>query len=288
VTEVSELLAAGGMPDTDRLINIVHMDPLVVASVLRRINSAYYGMRRQFQDIRKAILMIGFIEVCNIVMTSGYMGLRKVVTSNTQLAIIDRVMRVSIGSGFYANLLAQHLKLPDKSSAFTSGLLHSIGRMVLLYNMPEEYSRLCTRGSKLIPSAKEELDMLGVDHPTIGALAAQHWNFPELIASLIESYLKPGHMITPDQRTLALVLASSVEFSERLCESYDNVRATAPTGGSPENTFEDIAFPLNVTIPERLAHLAKDRNIQENTLEDLLQSHQEEALQYIELMVHTS
>ncbi len=153
VAEISDLLNASGMPDTDRLINIVHMDPLVVASVLRRINSAYYGMRRQFQDIRKAILMIGFIEVSNIVLTSGYVGLKKVTTSARQLEVIERVMRVSIGSGFYGNLIAQHLKLPDKASAFTGGLLHSIGRLVLLYNLPEEYTILCERGERYLPTA---------------------------------------------------------------------------------------------------------------------------------------
>lgn len=287
VAEVSELLAANGMPDTDRLINIVHMDPLVVASVLRRINSAYYGMRRQFQDIRKAILMIGFIEVSNIVLTSGYIGLRKVTTSARQLDVIERIMRVSIGSGFYGNLIAQHLKLPDKSSAFTGGLLHSIGRLVLLYNLPEEYARLCENGDRYLPTAAEEAEAFGVDHTTIGAVAAQHWNFPELITSLIELYPNPGHLITPDHRTLALALSGAIELSEDLCKRFAEERLNLSEDLSDDqpSLLDQLPLPFDLDIPGKVGHLAMDRDLPVQQLTELIYRQQKEAISYIELMV---
>lgn len=287
VAEVSELLAANGMPDTDRLIHIVHMDPLVVASVLRRINSAFYGMRRQFQDIRKAILMIGFIEVSNIVLTSGYVGLKKVTTSVRQLDVIDRIMRVSIGSGFYANLIAQHLKLPDKSSAFTGGLLHSIGRLVLLYNLPDEYTRLCEDGDRYLPTAAQEAEAFGVDHSSIGSLAAQHWSFPELITSLIELYPNPGHLITPDHRTLALALSAAIELSEDLCKQFAAERTKLSEDTSDEQTsiMDQLPLPFDLKIPGSIGHLANDRDLPVDQLSELINQKQKEAISYIELMV---
>ncbi len=288
VAEVSDLLGANGMPDTDRLLNIVHMDPLVVASVLKRINSAFYGMRQQFQDIRKAILMIGFIEVCNIVLASGYVGLRKEVNTDLQIKIIDRIMRVSIGSGFFANLISQHLRLPDKSSAFTAGLLHNVGRFVLLYNLPEAYQELYNEDTeRYIPTHDDEIRTMGIDHSSIGALAAQHWNFPELVSSLIESYQKPGHFSTPDHRTIALVLSSSSSIAQQLCASYDELRknATANAEGETE-PMEELSFPIPIEFPESFSQIVQNNEGELEELRQLVNDHQEEALKYIDMMIN--
>ena len=285
VAEVSDLLASNGMPDTDRLIEIVHMDPLVVASVLRRINSAFYGMRRQFQDIRKAILMIGFIEVCNIVLASGYVGLRKSIVSSVHAELIDRIMRVSICSGFYANLLAMDLNLPDKSSAFTGGLLHSIGRFVLLYNVPEQYLQLSQHTPEdYIPSARAEQNEIGVDHPTIGSIAAQHWNFPPVVTSLIESYQNPGHLDTDDHRKLALTLSASVEIAHNLSRFFETARETIEIQDM-ESPLEDFPLPFPLKASKALKQLARTSNRSVEELMQQINESQKEALHYVELMM---
>ena len=290
VAEVSDLLGASGMPDTDRLLNIVHMDPLVVASVLKRINSAFYGMRQQFQDIRKAILMIGFIEVCNIVLASGYVGLRKEVNSDLQVKIIDRIMRVSIGSGFFTNLISQHLRLPDKSSAFTAGLLHNVGRFVLLYNLPDVYEQLYIGEQRdYIPSHEDEIQMMGIDHSSIGALAAQHWNFPDLITSLIESYHKPGQLAIPEHRTTALVLSASSSIAQQLCSEYDDLRKTGKPSSQEEdddNAVGGIDFPLPIKFPESISQLAQRKQMTAEELQEMVNASQREALEYIDMMMN--
>lgn len=293
VAEVSGLLGSGGMPDTDRLLNIVHMDPLVVASVLKRINSAFYGMRQQFQDIRKAILMIGFIEVCNIVLASGYMGLRKEATSDSQSELIDRIMRVSIGTGFYSNLICQHLRLPDKSSAFTAGLLHNIGRFVLIYNLPEAYDKLyADQSTQYLPTSEDEVNVLGIDHSAIGALAARHWNFPDLISNLIESYKKPGQLTQPEHRTVALVLSGASSIALQLATQFqdlltgetaiDPVAETPEDGDAGENHFS----PIELAFPDALDQVARQKGIDPAQLQALINDNQHEALQYIDMMIN--
>ena len=291
VAEVSDLLGANGMPDTDRLINIVHMDPLVVASVLKRINSAFYGMRQQFQDIRKAILMIGFIEVCNIVLASGYVGLKREINSKAQTKIIDRIMRVSIGSGYFANLISQHLRLQEKSSAFTAGLLHNIGRFVLLYNLPDAYERLFSdENTQYIPSPDDEIRMMGIDHSSIGALAAQHWNFPELVASLIESYQKPGQLTIDSHRTIALVLSASSSIAQQLCAKHDEIKQANPVAASDESPaeeeLEEAIFPIEMDYPDTLAQISELQQIELSELEQLIEASQQEATQYIDMMMN--
>ena len=283
VAEISDLLNASGMPDTDRLINIVHMDPLVVASVLKRINSAFYGMRQHFQDIRKAILMIGFIEVCNIVLASGYIGLKKNFSSRTQTEMIDRIMRVSVGAGYFTNLISQHLRLPDKASAFTAGLLHNIGRFVLLYNLPDAYEQLFRQSNDhFIPTAEDEIKMLGIDHSSIGALAGQYWNFPELVTTLIESYQKPGDITQQDHRTIALVLSASSSIATQLCTETDARKYAQQAAG--EN--EELEFPpIEIALPASFMHLAEGDQEKLEKLDQLINSNVDEALSYIEMMM---
>lgn len=283
VAEISDLLNTSGMPDTDRLINIVHMDPLVVASVLKRINSAFYGMRQHFQDIRKAILMIGFIEVCNIVLASGYIGLKKNFNSRTQTEMIDRIMRVSVGAGYYTNLISQHLRLPDKASAFTAGLLHNIGRFVLLYNLPDAYEKLFeTSNQAFIPAAEEEINMLGIDHSSIGALAAQYWNFPELVTTLIESYQAPGEITQQEHRTIALVLSASSSIATQLCAIADERKREQQ---STEEQEEEVYPPIEIALPASFMDLAEGDQEKLEELDQLINGNVEEALSYIEMMM---
>ena len=286
VAKVSEILAGNGVPDTEQLIEVVHHDPLVVASVLKRINSAYYGMRRKFDDLRKAVVMIGFIEVSNIVLASGYVGLRKLGTSKDEQRIIDRILRTSIGAGFFTNVLAQELNLPGKSTAFTLGLLHSVGRLVLLHNHPDVYTELFRRsGDAFLPSAEEERDMLGIDHLTLGSVAARYWNFPDLIPQLIESYQTPGHLETASNRRMAMALNTGIDVTRQL----EDLLAGYSAGGkdiemSPE-AFDGLPFPLSLKFAKPLHQLARDVECPVDNLKTLINDTQAEGLKYIEHMV---
>lgn len=219
VTEVSNLIAQkADVPDTPQLVRIVNADPVVAASVLRRINSAFYGVRRRVGDIQKAVFLLGFDEVCDIVLTAGLMKLRDVLNSDEQTRIFEQIMRMSVGSAAYARKLAAFLALEQQTSAFTVGLLHTVGRLVLLYNRPDDYEALwCTNDHGFAPTVTSEQIIFGTDHAELGAMAADSWHLPEFVIRVIRFYLTPGHLEDLDLRTLALSLSISVTATERLC-----------------------------------------------------------------------
>ena len=284
VAEVSNILASSGAPDTDQLIHIVNQDPLVVASVLKRINSAYYGMKRKFDDLRKAVVMIGFIEVSNIVLTSSYVGFRKLGRTRQEINAIDRIMRASIGAGYITNLLVHKFDIADKSTAFTVGLMHNIGRLVLLYNQPSEYTVLVESSDDFLPAAQMERDMLGMDHLRMGAIATQHWNFPDLLPRLIESFNTPGHLSSHDERNLGLAIKASVDYTHYLLMAI----CQYPDWNKKEDETEedtDSIFPLSITPPSSLYQLCAHMNKPQDLLTNELIGKQEEVLLYIESMV---
>jgi HD-like signal output (HDOD) protein len=219
VVDVTNLLADNrDVPDTPRLVEIVNRDPVVAASVLRRINSAYYGMRRLVGDIRKAVFLLGFLEVSNVVLTTALTKLKEVLSSREQAHIFEQIMRVSVISAYYTQEIARFAGLDKTPTAFTVGLLHSMGRLVLLYNRSVEYEALWRKlDGQFAPTADEEREMFDMDHLRLGCMAADHWNLPADVATIIGSYQTPELISDPEMRRLACALALGVASAERVC-----------------------------------------------------------------------
>jgi HD-like signal output (HDOD) protein len=282
VAEVSSLVAKQSVPDTDRLIEIVHMDPVVVASVLRRINSAYYGMRRRFDDIRRAVLMMGFLEVCNIVLTSGMIRLQDVIKTDGQQGVFDAIMRISVGAGYYSQQVANHLRLRNAATAFTAGLLHAIGRLVLLHNAPTEYAELWVDSNGLtIPTPQAERDVFGYDNLQLGALAADTWSLPEDIVTLIGSYQSPEELQDRDLHIMALVLRVSVDASQTLLAARQELIAFDPGPFADV----DITTPPDYTPSASLSRLAHLRESNEKELAAFIRGRFHDASDFIEHML---
>ena len=253
VAEVSHLLSEqSDVPDTPRLVEIVNQDPVMAASVLRRINSAYYGMRRRIGDIRKGVFLLGFLEVCNIVMTAAMIQLRDVLQTAEQEHIFDSIMDISTGAAHYAQEVAILVNLPHKSLAFSAGLLHSVGRLVLLYNKPDDYEALWyTSPDGLPPNDEDEQTIFGTDHAKLGALAANQWQLPEEIEEAIRYYQTPARA----SNAAAQDLARAVQVGAEAVRQLD-------LEGGPQRTFR---------APRSLFELAQGRDANPRELVDLVE-----------------
>ncbi len=226
MAEITRLAEDGAeTPDTPRLAEVVRADPIIAAFVLRRVNSVYHGVRREVDDVRQAVLLLGFEEVCNLALTVGMMELEEIVVSGESAAIFRDIMKVSIGAAFFGRELANHLRIPQKNKAFTLGLQHAVGRLVLLYNRPREYEALWTSTRQDFgPRVVNERMTFGTDHSDLGARALERWNYPETITAVIRSYHRPGALKGYNLRSSALTLSVAVSAAEQLLLSLTTQR----------------------------------------------------------------
>jgi len=213
VVRVTELLEeADGQPDVQALAEVVNQDPIVASAVLRRINSAYYGMRRRISQVEKAVFLLGFLEVSNLVMTAAMLQLRDIMETDEQVAIFKKITCNSIGTAFLIRRLIERLEQPTNAMGYTVGLLHNVGRLVLLYNRPDDYEALWHSDGKIsVPDPLSEKRIFGIDFGELGAMAAETWQLPATIAEVLRSQLQHA-MITEEHRelrVLALLLATS-------------------------------------------------------------------------------
>lgn len=267
ITRLSQLTASSGKnPDVRELAEIVHADPVVASAVLRRINSAYYGMRRRVSSIQKAVFLLGSMEVSNLALAAAMLRLREVIPSAEQGHIFDYLMRKSVGTASYARHLADELHLPEQASSFTLGLMHEIGRLVLLYNKPDDYEALWyTNDRNVPPTPQAEKRIFGIDHAELGAMAAEDWNLPELICETIRGYLEPHQVDVHHIRIQALTLAVSTHLTGQLLRDPKRAEPLEP---SPH-----------------LDELAEQHRTDGPRLLDVLNAHRGTVLSYIDTMM---
>lgn len=217
VESVSNLLSDMGIePNTLQLAQIVDSDPMVAASVLRRINSAYYGVRRRIASVQKAVMLLGFLEVANLVLTAGMVQLEETFGAEEPSDMFEHLMRQSIGTAQYARELSNHLELPCEGPAFSAGLLHAVGRLILLHNDAERYEALWAQAEGP-PPRKAEQNTFGIDHARLGAIAADEWKLPGLLIKAIRYYPTPEKLEDDEQRLVTRIVAAATSAVNEMC-----------------------------------------------------------------------
>ncbi len=231
VESVSNLLAEMGVePNTLQLAQIVDSDPMVAASVLRRINSAYYGVRRRIASVQKAVMLLGFLEVANQVLTAGMVQLEETFGAEEPSEMFEHLMRTSIGTAQYARELANYLGVNCEGPVFSAGLLHAVGRLILLHNDAGRYDAIWKRAGGP-PSREAEQEAFGIDHARLGAIAADEWKLPGLLIKAIRYYPTPEKLEDGEQRLVARIVAAAAAAVDemRLAFGVEDERAYTVT-----------------------------------------------------------
>jgi putative nucleotidyltransferase with HDIG domain len=172
---------------------IIAEDPAMSAQVLKLANSAYYGLAHPVPHVKQAVIVLGMNEVKNVVLAaSAISAFRK---SSADREYQDEFWRHSLAVAVGARMLLrtfQAKKILEAETAFSAGLLHDLGKMVVFSYAPEEHQKIQqylqeTGG----PDCRAEREILGLDHCQIGAYLAQHWKLPADITSAISYHHTP-------------------------------------------------------------------------------------------------
>lgn len=236
---LSEILQirAEKQPDIDRLIRVVQNDPVITANVLRRVNSAFYSIRRHVSHIDKALMFLGFKEVCGIVLTAAVKQAFVFKGSADTKIVYVHIMKTSIATASFARHLCKYLGLSVSETAFTAGLLHQLGRLVLLNSAPKGYAQIWMHTSELnkeqiiTPPTSEMEDLIfKTNYIRVGTAVAQQWSLPEDLSTVIEYHNKPDKVQKTPLRTLTSTVTVGMEAASLLFEKKrDVVYEATPT-----------------------------------------------------------
>jgi len=192
------------------LNDVIIQDQSLTASVLRLANSAYYGFPRRISTVTEAIVLLGFSAIRGLVLAASVQDVMNKEMSGYALES-GELWHHSYACGMGSRIIAKRIKMPA-DQAFTAGLLHDIGKLVLNYFMQESYQEVKRRVDQdKVPFMTAEAAVLGFDHAAVGARVAEAWNLPAELAEPIAYHHQP--MTAPNQRRLASV----VHVADAIC-----------------------------------------------------------------------
>lgn len=188
---VMELLNSIDQEDVDIsvLAKKVSHDQALTAKTLRLANSSLYGLQVKVTTITQAITFLGFQTTRNLITAAAVTGC---FPDGDCAGFDDKAFwRHSIATAACAKVLARRLRF-NQDYAFTAGLLHDIGRLVLSAGFPVQYAKVlaaCRANDGYLLDTEREL--LGVDHVEAGAALADHWNFSDTMRLAIAHHHEP-------------------------------------------------------------------------------------------------
>lgn len=177
--------------DAVSLARKIAQDQGLSAKILRVANSTFYGLPRGVGSIQDAVVVLGFDSVRSMVLSAGMVQLFPA----DPYGLFDRqaYWQRSFRMAALSKALAKTLK-SDQQLAFTAGLFHDIGQLVLDLCIPEQFADLLQQqaisGGDLIEIERVEL---GFDHAEIGAEVIRLWNFPQAIEQVVRCWREPEH-----------------------------------------------------------------------------------------------
>lgn len=205
-TSALRVIALTKNPSTTvkELETVIGKDPSLTAGILRQANSAYYGYARRISSLQEAIVMLGFQVTQGLAMASAVAPLLKDTLVGYEIEQ-EGLWKHSMLTAMTAKRLCQHQKLSFGDVAFTAGLLHDIGKLVISIYVQEVGPFLVqkVKEAKLSYSELEE-KVIGYNHATVGGFLARTWFLPEDLVSAISYHHTPSN--APSYPELACVI----------------------------------------------------------------------------------
>lgn len=201
-----------GMADDDRtsamdLAQVLSTDQALTAKLIRISNSAYYGFARRVSTVREAVVMLGFKQVKQVAVGASLINTFRGSKGGAGDAFnLDLFWGHSVAVAVAGEALAKKTRTARPEDAFTAGILHDIGRLVLRQTMPTEFAEAVTLAKTTgMPLYETELQITGYAHDDIGRALGERWKFPAHLVDAVRCHHDIA--LTPDADGLPGIVA---------------------------------------------------------------------------------
>lgn len=168
-------------------------DQVLTADVLRLCRRLEHSSARPIDTIDEGLLMLGSKRLLRLIITAHLNRLLSKITGGYSL-VRGGLFHHALATARLSESLAMATGLEDPNLAYTAGLLHDIGKIVLdqyaACNQPLFYRMLGEEHNDLV---RLEQKLFGIEHPVSGFLLAEQWKLPESIKEAIRFHHLPAH-----------------------------------------------------------------------------------------------
>jgi HD-like signal output (HDOD) protein len=223
---VTDLLGEMNLEDPSprRIGDLISRDPALTTRVLRLSNSAFFRVSRKIGSADEAVALLGLTHVRSLVMAAALGSGFK----NVPGIDLKQFWRYSLRSADISRSLAGLLR-QNEGNAFTAGLIHAIGILIMHIAMPEKIAPLNMLTPPLdLHRAAAEKALLGYCYAEVGAGMIEKWQFPPDMVSALGNQIEPFEGDAYDQMGGVLHLASWRARAEELQLDSSGLASTFP------------------------------------------------------------
>ena len=232
---------------TKKVAELIETDQAIAAKVLKMANSAYYGMSGKVSSIQHAAVVLGdkaLGELVTLAGTSSFLSNKLYGYAMDAGELWRHSMTVAFGS----KIMAQRYMPQLENDAFSVGLIHDVGKLVLdrpVLNRKSVFDEFMDSGDKTFLSAENRI--LGFDHAEIGYDICQQWQIPDSLAKAIRYHHRPS--AASDDSLVCIV---------SMADTIANMAAAMSMAGRIQSGIDAVMYMVDDTVMERLALGEKD------------------------------
>lgn len=172
-------------PETtiDQVSDTIKKDQAIVGKMLRLVNSSFFGWGAKVTTIPRAVVILGFNTVRNALVTVSIIDSVKSFHGNG--VDMKTFWRHAISCAVIGRQLSLRCRIGSPEEVFTAGIVHDIGKLVLMKFFQKELSEILKKTALGESFYDAETRVIPVHHNEIGAYLAQRWRLPQVICDSI-------------------------------------------------------------------------------------------------------
>lgn len=222
-------LANDSGADAEDFRKVIAVDPALCVRVLKVVNSSFYGLARQIDSIRQAIVLLGPNAVRNIAIAGS---MHKVFQTDRVGTAFDpaELWRHSLAVGVAARELARQTGNASEDTAFLAGLLHDVGIIAEMQIDRAKFVQvieLLSSDEAMTFRAAEER-VFEATHELYGARLCRQWRLPVHLEQVAGFHHEPENA-EKNSRCLPAIVHVADILAARLGQGYSRtVEQTEP------------------------------------------------------------
>ncbi|MFC1863960.1 HDOD domain-containing protein [Thermodesulfobacteriota bacterium] len=216
----------------------IQMDPGMNIKILRLVNSAAYGLATKVSNLHHAVTILGRSRLESMLLTYA---VATTIPPRLGCMEVSRFWLASARRACLAKHIALHLHAATQAESFTAALLQDLAIPLVSEGKRMLYKDLLNKwhADKAADIDVMERELLGYDHPTIGALVAEGWGLPEYLIHAIA-----GHHDLSEQSSTepAVRLVSLVRYFDEDDSTERLLKTAEKDFGIGMNMMESMIF----------------------------------------------
>jgi putative nucleotidyltransferase with HDIG domain len=162
----------------------ISSDPVLATKILRMVNSPVYGFPGRISSVNQAVLLLGLNVVKGLLFGVTVFDLMQ----KTMIGLWEH----SLGCAIMARLFAKKKGLKDPEETSIHGLLHDIGKVVLILHFADDYEKVMDEAKRTETIIYDvETEYFSTSHATVGSWVARQWSFPPPLIDVIAYHHRP-------------------------------------------------------------------------------------------------